>query len=248
MNNENLSGAFNVDKLDADAVCAQCNTVNAEGILLCKVCGNNLRDQRTRRLQADQALDMEHTGQRKRAWLSGVFFVVALLLIISTLLNQEMIVDWVIDAQTPSDSSVAVLWSRDYNDYFQPLLKEIEQAALTAETAAAALETPVASEELEGLYALYDGDHFLGSASFRIEGEEAYFAARLDNGEEARGIARIEADHFAALPEYTAMTGDRGQRFSLTGMAMPEGNGVLACKGNNGTEWLSFTAYRIPDS
>lgn len=39
-----------VEHLDADAVCELCGNVNPEGTLLCKQCGNNLRDQRSRRM------------------------------------------------------------------------------------------------------------------------------------------------------------------------------------------------------
>ena len=102
MHNDNYGDIQAPETLDADAVCAQCNTVNAEGTLLCKVCGTNLRDQRAIRLSADQALDLGNSGQRRRAWLSGILFVLAIGLIISTLINQELIVEWLIDAGRPS--------------------------------------------------------------------------------------------------------------------------------------------------
>jgi len=247
MNNVNLGGAFNVDKLDADAVCAQCSTVNAEGTLLCKVCGNNLRDQRNRRLQADQAMDMEHTGQRRRAWLSGVFFILAIGLIISTLVNQELIVDWLINVQTPAEPTLAELWTGDYDAYFRPMVEELDLLGVDAESAAAALAAGPPSTELEGLYALYDSDTFVGTANVRLEGEDAYFVAHLADGNEVRGVARSEADHFIALSDFSAISDDRGDLSSITGVASPQGDGVLECKGNSGSDRVTILAHRLPE-
>lgn len=243
MNNANLGGSFQIDKLDADAVCAQCNTVNAEGTLLCKVCGNNLRDQRNRRMQADQAMDLEHTGQRRRAWLSGVFFVLALVLIASTLMNQELIVDWLIEEEAPSTD---LLWTGQYDDYFQPMFEEIEAAGLTAESAAAVIEQVAPADTLEGIYALFDGETFLGTASFRLEGEEAYFAAMLDGDREVRGVARVEGGNYIALPDFSGMD-YRGRVTPISGVAIPQDNGAVECMGDDGQVRSSFMAYRVPD-
>ncbi len=243
MNNANLGGAFQIEKLDADAVCAQCNTVNAEGTLLCKVCGNNLRDQRNRRMQADQAMDLEHTGQRRRAWLSGVFFVLALVLIASTLLNQELIVEWLIEEEAPTTD---LLWTGQYDAYFRPMFEEIEATALTPESAKAALEGAEPTDTLEGIYALFDGETFLGTASFRIEGEDAYFAATLENNREVRGLARLEANNYIAIPDFSGID-YRGAITRISGVAIPQGNGAVECMGDDGQRRSSFMAYRLPD-
>ena len=52
-----------VEHLDADAVCEACDTVNPEGTLLCKTCGNNLRDQRARRMKAGGRKHDDHHAQ-----------------------------------------------------------------------------------------------------------------------------------------------------------------------------------------
>ena len=53
------------ERLDADAVCGSCGTVNPEDTLLCKSCGNNLRDQRQTRIAVDgpgmEPMDMRWT-------------------------------------------------------------------------------------------------------------------------------------------------------------------------------------------
>lgn len=246
MNNANLDGAFQVDKLDADAVCAQCSTVNAEGTLLCKVCGNNLRDQRNWRMQADQAMDMEHTGHRRRAVSSGILFVMAIGIIIATLVNQELIVEWLINVQTPSEPSLQSLWAGDFDTYFQPMLDEVDGAGMDAESAKAALENSPQYPELPGLYVLFDGETYLGTASVRIEGQEVYFVARLEKGEEVRGVARAGADNIIVNPESSALRLRRGPLISFTGVAIPKGGGMLECMGDNGAVRESLNAYRIP--
>ena len=49
-----------VEHLDADAVCEPCGNVNPEGTLLCKTCGNNLRDM----IQAIEAGQVEEPGKK----------------------------------------------------------------------------------------------------------------------------------------------------------------------------------------
>ena len=246
MNNANLGGAFQADKLDADAVCAQCSTVNAEGTLLCKVCGNNLRDQRNRRMQADQAMDLEHTGHRRRALSSGILFVLAIGLIVATLVNQELIVEWLIDVQSPSEPSLEVLWAGDFDVYFQPMLDEIDAAGLNAESAATALADSPKYPELPGLYVLFEGETYLGVANVRMEGQEVYFAARLVNDDEIRGVGRSEVDHIIVTPDSAALRRRRGPMLSFTGAATPKGDGMVECRGDNGVTRLNVKAYRVP--
>lgn len=246
MNNANLGGAFQVDKLDADAVCAQCSTVNAEGTLLCKVCGNNLRDQRNRRMQADQAMDLEHTGHRRRAVSSGILFVMAIGIIIATLVNQESIVEWLINVQSPPEPSLQQLWAGDFDAYFQPMLDEVDAAGMNAETAKAAMESSPQNPELPGLYVLFKDENFLGTANVRIEGQEVYFVARLLDDEEVRGVARAEVDNIILNQDSAAIMRRRGSLDSFTGVAIPKGDGMVECMGDNGVVRESFNAYRVP--
>src|SRR5690606_8944065 len=109
------------------------NTVNAEGTLLCKVCGNNLRDQRMIRLTADQAMDLEHTGRGRRTWVSGILFVLAVVLIISTLLNQEIIVNWMVGVPGAEPAGGVALWRGQYDDVFDEMMDDLAEAGITEE-------------------------------------------------------------------------------------------------------------------
>jgi len=250
MSNANSGDHYHVEKLDADAVCAQCSTVNAEGTLLCKVCGNNLRDQRNHRLMADQAMDLVHTGRRRRAWLSAVLFFLGLILVVSTLTNQEAIVAWLIDAETAREATAGDLWTGEYQTTFQPLLQEIEARGLTAESAEEALSNAASSSAMDGIYALFMDGEFLGSACVRTEEGYVYFAALLEDESEVRGIAREQANHFVSLPGSAGMnrSGRRGRVAEIKGVAMPQGNGVVECMGDNNAARASFLAYRLPDT
>lgn len=246
MNSDNFGGAAHPETLDADAVCAQCNTVNSEGTLLCKVCGNNLRDQRAIRLAADQALDLEYTGRRRRAWVSGAMFVLAIFLIISTLLNQEMIVSWLIGVGSSSAPVASVLWSGPYRDVFDPMVQALEARAVTEESARSAMETPADLGTLDGIYGLFQGDTYVGAALARLDGSDLYFVALLENGGEARGRGVAEGNHYTATAEHSAIQERRGI-VPVRGVAMPQGGGVVDCIGDDNVRIpVSLTAYRMP--
>jgi hypothetical protein len=244
MNTNNNEGRMRPEALDADAVCAQCNTVNSEGTLLCKTCGNNLRDQRSIRLAADQAMDLERTGHRRKTWVSALMFLIAIGVIVATLLNQEQIVEWMIDADAGTVDP-AELWEGDAEARFAPMLEALEAAGVNEEAARAALSAGGGGDVLDGAYAIFVGDDYLGAGYAQFDGTELYFVALLDSGEEIRGRAEPRGNYYAAMPENAAFR--RGSRLGeVRGVAMPQGNGVVECIGDYGNEQLSFIAYRLP--
>lgn len=248
MNTENTGGEAHPESLDADAVCAQCNTVNAEGTLLCKSCGNNLRDQRTLRLAADQEMDLERTG-RHRNWMSGLLFVMAIGLIIATLVNQDRIVQWLISPPGTSGAALAGLWQGENNDIFNPLLDELMAANVDEEAARLALESTASSGALGGVYALFANDEFAGSANVVVQEDDLYFVALLESGEEVRGRAVPQGNYYAAQPEFAGYRNRRGIGGGQ-GVAMPQGNGYVECivdiDRSDGP--VSFIAIQMPDA
>lgn len=247
MNSNNIEGRPRTEALDADAVCAQCNTVNAEGTLLCKVCGNNLRDQRAIRLAADQALDLERVGQRRKAWMSGLMFLMALGIVVATVLNQDLIVNWLINADGQAGSNPDAFWEGAYEARYAPMMQALTGAGVTEEMAIAAKSAPVAGATIDGIYALFVGETFAGIANAHLDGTELHFVAILTDDVEVRGWALQQGNYFAAQPENAAVL--RGRRAGeARGVAMPRGNGVVECIGDFNNEQMSFDAFRLADN
>lgn len=247
MNTDNSGSQTHPETLDADAVCAQCNTVNAEGTLLCKVCGNNLRDQRMIRLTADQAMDLELSGRRRKTWASGLLFVLAIGVIVATLVNQDRIVAWLVNSEDSNPSEMDVYWSGDYDDYFERLADDLRNKGLTAESAVALLNSGAAAADTQiGTYALFTGDEFVGSASVAQDGDDIFFVALLENGNEVRGRAEPQGNFYASSPETTIRV--RSRVMTARGVAMPQGGGVTDCIGDFNNNQVNFIAYHLPEN
>jgi hypothetical protein len=244
MNIENQGGEHHPDRLDADAVCIQCGTVNAEGTLLCKVCGNNLRDQRNRRMTSDQALEMDRGGPKRRSWASLLVFVLSVGLIVSTLFNQDIIVEWLMDVQGGIQGGPVDLWSGAPGDMLDVLMQDLVENPPTEEAAFAARANPSASGSLEGVYSLFSDDILVGSASVRVDGEAIYFAVLLAGGDQMRGMAKRQSDYYIVVPGGAALE-SRGDYISIQGVASPQGAGILECVGDDTRDRYGCLAYRL---
>jgi len=245
MNMDYQAGDAHQEKLDADAVCIQCGTVNAEGTLLCKVCGNNLRDQRVRRLASDQALESAGAGPRRRVWASAVFFVLAVALIISTLFNQEMIVSWLMDVQAGTRLGPSDLWNGAPSTSLNELAESLESTFPTEELALQARDTPSPGTSMSGMYAVFSGEQFVGAANIRETGNTLHLVAVLNGGEQLRGLATLQGDYYVMVPESGGL--DSGRRIiAIQGVASPVAGGVVECVGDDSRSRYSCMAYRLP--
>ena len=244
MNMEYQGGEHHPEKLDADAVCIQCGTVNVEGTLLCKVCGNNLRDQRARRMNTDQALELDHTGPRNRAWASAVLFILAVGLVFSTIYNKEMIVEWMMDVGVSDEKGPSSLWRGDYSGRIDDLLVELRANLPTEEVAFIAQENVVGAPTIDGIYVLFFEGEFVGSANVFFDGEELLVAALLESGEEIRGRATSQGNYYIMVPEKGGME-TRNRIISIQGVASPQSPGIVECVGDEGRTRYSCMAYQL---
>lgn len=244
MNIDHLGEESHLEKLDADAVCIQCGTVNAEGTLLCKVCGNNLRDQRNRRLMSDQVLEMGPTGPKIRNWLSPIMFILAVGLILSTLYNQDLIVDWIMAAEVGDQVSRNDLWRGPESETLDALASELADNMPTGETADAARLSPVLSPTLDGIYVLYAEDVFVGAANVFQDGEGLYFVAQLESGEELRGHAVLQGNFYVMAADSGGLR-LRNRLIPVQGIVSPQGNGVVECVGDDGQSMYSCLAFQM---
>ena len=244
MDNDYLGDEGHLEKLDADAVCIQCGTVNSEGTLLCKVCGNNLRDQRNQRMTSDQALEMDQSGPKARVWASGILFVLAVGLVLSTLYNQTYIVNWLMGIQSQSEGVSRDMWRGETGSKIDALVLELETNFPTEDIALEARSIEPSSDALDGVYVLFVDDLYVGAAKAFTEDDYLYFGAILQSGEEVRGRARDEGDFYLMVPEFGALK-TRRHVFSVQGVASPQGSGIIECVGDDSRSRYSCLAYKV---
>ena len=245
--------------LDADAVCAQCGTVNPEGTLICKVCGNNLRDQRTLRMQTESQLESMGEPPASRNWFTGVLTAIGAVVVVVFALNVNSIANFVV-AGGVETSGAAVLWESDQAQVFDTLRDEAKAADVTADSIGAAIDAAVPLEEgveppaLDGTYVLLpanateDAEPY-GTAAVKLEGNEYIFAAVLSDGTEVRGwgtqrsagLITAEAQRAAAKVERTYEP--------VYGYAQRESDGSFSGWGQfqaSDLDLVPFVAYRLP--
>jgi hypothetical protein len=246
--------------LDADAVCAACGTVNPEGTLICKVCGNNLRDQRLRRFQAEQILetDGEVVGGGRR-WFTGVLTGVGALLVLVVALNVNSIADRVV-AGSVGSAGVDAMWRGETAGTFDTLLDELRARTMPTDAEIETAMVPVALEDgaeppaVDGFYLLMPANATsnappLGTALVRTEGGEIIFVAQLNMGAEVRG--------WGGQRSSAVLTAEAGRcAMLIDNVYMPVYGFAQREEPNSFTVWgqfqvseedlQGFTAYRLP--
>lgn len=243
-NQEHVPG----EMLDADAVCAQCNTVNREGVLICRTCGNNLRDQRMVRLAAELEMEQAGVSQSRRGLLRGMLTALGILLILWTALNVNQITEWLVAIQSPSEGSVESLWADAALD---ALAAELEGQTVTEEESAQAIAVPATETSMEGLFVLaekvQDAPYVpCGLALVRQEGDQLIFAAKADADTMARGYFEPRGDQFVTEVGMSSVSYE-GSRFAIKGVAVFSEEGGVDCFGqdNETGELYSFKAFRV---
>ena len=191
-----------VEHLDADAVCEACGNVNPEGTLLCKTCGNNLRDQRTRRMQAGGPVADAGPSIQIGNIVRGVLMVAGILLVLWTALNVSTIESWLLGVQSVEAKGEGAVdpetfWTGPDATQYDELTDTLTDQAVTIEEAGAVPPgAPLAS--LDGRYVLKRSTESaaspVGSAIIKQAGDKWFFVALLVGGTEIRGAAQKTSD------------------------------------------------------
>lgn len=245
--------------LDADAVCGQCGTVNPEGTLICKVCGNNLRDQRSLRLQADQVLESVGEAPSATRWFTGILTALGAVLVLLVALNVNSIANYVV-AGGVDVAGTDVLWVGPQHAAFDALRDQAKGTVATADTvsaALAALEPVPEGEDVpieDGVYALVaadagENDPPLGTAALKREGEEYAFAAVLADGSEVRGWATQRSNGLLTAEAMRAAVLENGEYKAVYGYAQRESDGTFSGWGQHQDsegDLLGFVVFRLP--
>lgn len=242
-----------VERIDADAVCIECGAVNPEGTLLCKTCGNNLRDQRNLRFGAEAVAEgMAAVGERP-AWLTSGFAILGILVVLCVAINAGRIVDVMMDVQSPDTSDIEDFWSGPRSAVFDKLAEELQYNPISVEESELAMEQPDVSGVYEGRYVLLRPEaafrRIMGQAHVRQSGEKLQFVALLDRGQvELRGEARLEGENRIAARDSAGIL-KRDEYYAADGFAQPMETGGYECFGLSEYDTGSYSvlAFRVPD-
>jgi len=248
-------------QVDADAVCERCGTVNEEGTLLCKVCGQNLRDQRARRL-ANAAAGPEALDDRRNRTqiLVGALTAIGLVVVVLVALNMGNIEAMMVSALTNETTTGEVrLWTGPDAPTYEELRANLTEAPATEFQIEQAITDPVAEDTFNGRYVLVRPDavsveNTVGEAELLRRGTRVYFVALLSQPQmEIRGFAQLESvggsNEFRPFVRETAGFRRDGREILGFGVANPlQGGGhqVLAFETRDGDQGRQeLYAFRI---
>ncbi|HPK00167.1 MAG TPA: zinc ribbon domain-containing protein [Candidatus Hydrogenedentes bacterium] len=249
------SGDSSFERIDADAVCEECGTVNPEGTLFCKTCGNNLRDQRTRRMKGEGAREyLDTPAQTSRRVLVGLLTVFALLLLVWAAMPgnvqrlQERLTRSMAEGMYAEGVDASILWKGPISSVLNGLAGELRQKPVTSEDIRRAEGAP-ASNAYAGRYFLRRGtrpeDLVVGSAVVSETDGRLLFVAMLGDVE-IRGIGDLKSSRYPSS-RFTGIFVD-GRYISAHGFARPLDTGGFLCVGqqDNSDRTHEIMAYRIP--
>jgi len=252
MSNENQRTVIPLERIDADAVCEWCGTVNPEGTLLCKTCGNNLRDQRSRRLSGETAAESASRAGEPTAIFGKVVGVVGVLLIIWVALNVTRIEEMMAGAQTSTTSNTRVYWSGPDSAVYNEMIQELQTHPVTPQESEAVLQQPDYDGGYDGRYALFrhEGDTLvpIGQASVRVKGDALIFVAVMSSSDlEFRGEAHFEGNARIASRD-TAGVQMNGRFYGVSGFGQKVETGGFECFGlsDAGSDSYGAIAFHVP--
>jgi len=237
------------DRLDADAVCGTCGNVNPEGTLMCKTCGNNLRDQRQRRMTAEVQLEDNLKGEDRRYLVSGLLTVFGLLLVLWSALNVDRITDWLV-AGTSNTQALSVYWSASESARFSPLAERLRGIELSSSDLAQLAATAGTATGFSGVYAVFDGrlsdqGRWIGVAAVEEELNQVHFVGQLHNGIELRGTAFIQGNSLSALMN-TVSADIGGDYYAVQGVALRQMDGGFELYGQSDFSEMDYQIYAYP--
>jgi hypothetical protein len=185
---------------DADAVCERCGTVNDDGSLMCRACGQNLREQRMRRLAGAQPSDLPTEKVNRGRLVAGILSAVGLLVVVIAALSIDNIEAGLVSvmSESPVASATEDFWRGPTAPIFEELASNLRDYPTPATDMRAALEDPTAETTYNGRYILLEPgalevSRVIGEAALRRRGNRVYFVTLLrPTGIEIRGYAVFE--------------------------------------------------------
>lgn len=239
-------------KYEADAICAKCGMVNPEDTLVCRNCGNNLRDQRLHRMVRMDSADRSFLSMHGARWLKGALGALGILIVVWMAINADQVAELVNIFQAPAGSDAELFWTGESSAEYDELLAKLNENPITEEEKKTVLTNPSAVDTFDGRYVIVreepvTGLTEIGQAFVRSEGNKLMFAAKLNRGAEIRGDAWIEGDGIPVVRESAAVRIDDGC-YVILGLAARRQPGVYHCDGQSFFNDVRYTAlaYRVP--
>ena len=243
-------------RLDADAFCVVCSSVNPEGTLICKTCGNNLRDQKAQRVAGTLAVDGNLLEPERTAWLPKALVALAILVVLWTALNLGDIEEWLVGAQAADLTGGQVYWEGPNSAILDEMARELDANPLTEEEIEAAQTGIQETPETVPPAGSYDGHYVLlrtggapgeyGEALVRqVDDERVLFVARVNRGKaEVRGEGFFQGgSRIDALQTAGMMI--NGRCFGAQGFATYGGNGWYTCYASSDLSDASYSAIAL---
>lgn len=241
--------------IEADAVCAQCGTVNPEGTLLCKACGTNLREQRERRLVDAQLAEAAALAPKRTGVVSKVLTVFGFLLVLWVAVNISTIEGFLERAQLPSQSMGHLFWTGPTAGGYDALQRALEANPVTDEEIVLATSEPDKSGILSGKFVVFGVDQDLTSSPMgyalvrQVSNEKLEFSADFGRNMDARGDIWIETGGRPAARESAAVRigGEYHVAFGFAG-ADEEGGWTCVVGTDKDETYVEAKVYHIPGS
>jgi hypothetical protein len=250
---------FDFDQIDADAVCEKCGTVNPEPTLICKTCGNNLRDQRLRRISNDQiAVPGAASPVSRIRVFTTVLTGLGILLVLLAVVNIGNIEDWLVGMQVEANVAAGMedVWSGPGSVLYNQMAEELRTNPVTRAEQDDAMANPVIDTSFNGRYLLSKPDAqgknvIVGSAILSRRGERVHFVATLNQRNvEIRGFAELtvnESNEVSPFARNTASIDIGGTQYTAWGYAVGNPDGSHTVYGQSGLDNNSYgvLAYRV---
>jgi hypothetical protein len=259
---DQFDSQLGVDRLWADAVCAQCSTINAEGTLICRTCGNNLRDQRSLRMAAEQELAGHTPPIERRRVLLGLLVVFGILLVLWVGMNPDTIANRLIDAQSSTFSPKTAFWSGPDSEIYNKLAEGLDAKTPGDDVLRGVIQRPVRIETIDGLYVVTAasalGPRPIAVANVVVQNDDVFYVARLKGGGEVRGHAASQGQGNTYASSWDAAAAKVGERYVLvSGVATRKAeNAYFECYGQSesneqqtdasASQGFEFSAYPLP--
>jgi hypothetical protein len=241
--------------MDADAVCEVCGNVNPEDTLLCKQCGNNLRDQRARRVTGGEHVMEAPVLEGERTPFVRIGLVIlGILLVVYVATNIGNIEDMMAGAQNAAPELAKAFWTGPDSAEYEAMLTELKGRAITVEQSDLAQQQPIMDENIDGHYVLIGNSALykhlsVGRAVVKRDKDRILFVALVGRTNiEVRGYATVEGTSRMVARD-TAGLVVQDNYFGASGFAQKSAAGGYECYGLSdfqAEENYAIIAYKVP--